>query len=294
MLAGALMLGSLLGDAAWLTVNDCPSLDRERVVELAMLELQEPPADVRVEVSCAESERFHITLLHDDGRVVERDAPRVGDAAERYLAVELVELLASSGTRTPEPEPAPVPAAVLPAEPRDERAPRPRLWIDATARFEAAASPLTPLGGLGVGLTARVWRGASFRAEALAAVGGRALNADDGIVVAHAGGSGVLGWMFASRHAAYVLGLGARLQGVWMHGRTAAQGRTGTTHGGLSWSPQLSVGVVAPRRRRFAATWLQAGWTPRAVRGQSAGKTVFSWSGPWFGVGVGLGQTLKP
>lgn len=291
MLAGALLLGSLVGDAAWLTVNDCPSLDRERVVELAMLELQEPPADVHVDVSCEKPEQFHITLRHADGRVMEREAPMVGDAAERYLAVELVELLASSGTRAPESPPELVVA--LPVEPRAERAPLPVLWLDGTARFEAAASPLTPLGGLGVGLTARVWRGASFRAEALAGVGGRSLNADDGIVVAHAGGSGVLAWIFASRHAAYVVGLGARLQGVWLRGRTAAQERTGATHRGLSWSPQLSVGVMAPRRRRFAAAWLHAGWTPRAVRGQRAGETVFSWSGPWFGVGVGLGQTLK-
>lgn len=303
MLAGALlMLGSLVGDAAWLKLEDCPSLDRSRVVELAMLELQDPPTAVHVDVSCAGQDQFHIVLRHDDGRMMERDAPMVDDASERYLAVELVELLASSGTRArqlvPIPASVPVPAsasAPAPAvESPPERPPLPVLWIDGTARFEAAAAPLTPLGGLGIGLTARVWRGASFRAEALAGVGARSLNSDDRIGVANAGGSGVMAWVFASRKAAYVLGLGARVQGVWLRGRTEAQERAGETHVGLSWSPQLSVGVLAPRRRRFATAWLHAGWTPRAVRGQSGGETVFSWSGPWFGVGVGLGQTLKP
>jgi len=292
MLAGALLLGSLSGDPAWLTVQDCPSLDRARVVELAMLELQDAPQEVHVAVSCAHDSQFHIVLRHGDGRVIERDAPRVDDAAERYLAVELVELLASSGARAPQTARAPLPEPG-PAPPQAERASLPRLWVDGTARFEGAASPFTPLGGLGVGLTARVWRGASFRVEALAAIGARSLNADDDITVANAGGSGVLAWVLASRRAAYVLGVGARIQGVWLRGRSTAAQRAGTTHVGLAWSPQVSFGLMAPRRRRSAAVWLHAGWTPRAVRGQSAGKTVFSWAGPWFGVGVGLGQIIK-
>ena len=125
-------------------------------------------------------------------------------------------------------------------------------------------------------------------------MGGRSLDAEHGILVANAAVSGVLGWAFASRSAAYVVGLGARMQGVGLRGRTTAPERAGATHIGLSWSPQLSFGVMAPRRRRFATVWLHAGWTPRPVRGQSEeGETVFSWSGPWLGLGVGLGQTLK-
>lgn len=301
MLAGALLLGSLAGDPAWLTVAGCPSVDRARVVELAMLELQDAPTGVRVDVSCADDQQFHVLLVHEDGRVVERDAPMVDDAAERYLAVELVELLASEGAVVPEltsaegpvDEPAPVPAGPEP-KPEPVVTPLPTLWIDGTVRFEAAGSPLAPLGGLGVGLTTRVWRGASVRAEALAAFGGRSLDAERGILVGNMALSGVLGWVFASHKAAYMVGLGARVQGVGLRGRTTAPERAGATHTGLSWSPQLSLGVMAPRRRRFATVWVHGGWTPRAVRGQGEeGTTVFSWSGPWLGVGVGLGQTLK-
>lgn len=289
MFAGALLLGLLVDDGAWLSVDACPSLDRARVVELAMLELKDAPEGVDVEVSCPGQDRFKIVLRHDDGRVLNRAAPVVEGAEARYLAVELVELLESAGT----PAPPPVPAAPPPVETQPELAPLPVLWIDATARLEGAASPFTPLGGLGIGLTARVWRGVSLRGEALATVGARSLDGDDGILVANAGGSGTLAWVFASTRAAYVLGLGARLQGVWLRGRTGTQGRAGATHAGLSWSPQLSVGVMAPRRKRFAAAWLHAGWAPRAVRGLREGEVVFSWSGPWLGLGVGLGQTLK-
>lgn len=293
MFAGALLLGTLAVDPAWLSVEDCPSLDQARVVELAMLELREPPTAVQVDVSCARPERFHIVLRHEDGRVVERDAPTVDDAAERYLAVELVELLASSGTRPPVADEPPSVVADPPPQPPPRPPPLPVLWVDGTVRFEGAAAPFTPLGGLGVGLTGRIWRGALVRVEGLAAIGGRTLNPNDSIVVSNAGGSGVVAWLIASRRAAYVVGVGARMQAVWLRGRTAAQERAGATHTGLSWSPQVSLGVMAPRGRRFAAAWLHAGWTPRAVRGQSGGDTVFSWSGPWFGVGVGLGQTLK-
>lgn len=289
MLGLALFLGVAAGDPSWLAVRECSGLDAGELAERVTLEYGVPQS-VQVDVRCdAASSEFTIALRYEDGRRLHHHTPRMEGAVERYLAIEIAELLA-----TP-----PIAAPVVPAEPDPEfpppppvtPRPLPMLWVDATARAEIGGTPITGLGGLGLGVLIRPWRRLAIRAETLGMVGRRGVDAGN-VVVGTAGAGLGLGWLLGSRTALSWLGAGARAQAVWLRGQSSGPA-VGTTHVAATWSPWVGASVLGPNKSPLAVGWLQVGWMPRAIRGQFGEQTVFTWSGPWVALGVGIGGSRR-
>lgn len=289
MLGLALLLGVVASDPSWLVVRDCEDVDAAQVEDRVSLE-HGAPQSVRVEVRCdADSTEFTLSLRYDDGRRLHHHTPRMEGAVERYLAIEIAELLATPPIAAPIGPPTPVPAT--PPEPLEAAPALPSLWFDATARAEVGGTPIAGLGGLGFGVLVRPWRRLAIRAETLGMAGRRGVDAGR-VVIGTAGGGLGLGWMLGTRGALSWVGAGARAQAVWLRGQSEGP-VTGATHVAATWSPWVGASLFGARRNPFAAVWLQAGWMPRAVRGQFDAQTVFSWSGPWVALGVGIGGSRR-
>ncbi len=290
MLAWLLLLGLEPSAGTWLDVHDCPELDRAHLLELTGLELDDAPTRIRGEIHCR-SAGFEISLRRDDGEVLRRQVPAASEAPERYLAVEVVELveLLQSEARPPTPaEPPPSPLSAPPPQPTSA-APSGRLWLGGSARFELGGDPRTPAGGLQLTLGGPLWRRLELRAHLSALAGARRLGADS-VRLGRLLGGAALVWVVPTARIDLPIGGGARLGGVWLQGRSDPTRDPGRTHRGLAWSPFVSFGVRGPKTRRsFADLDLQLGWAVRTVRGLRAERVVVTTGGPWLGVSLGLG-----
>ena len=276
--------------AAWLELDGCPELDGNALRELTRLEIGDGPTHVRARVEC-QPEAFVVTVVGGGDRTSERRITRTaatGEVPERYLALELAELIEVS--RQPRAKPPPAPKA----EPQPATPPPPRRrrgFASAGARAEVGGQPTMAAGGGVLSVGGRVWPHLTLRADIIGVGGARRVRGD-GVR------SGSL-WLASVALATFDVGknelragAGARVGGVWIRGVPEA-GNTlqGRRHAGLSWSPQLSFAFSRTiRRAAFVGLGADAGWSARAVRGVSNAGPVYSSMGPWAGVSVSVGS----
>lgn len=282
----------------WLRLEDCPGLDERALRELTALELSQPIGTRTATIRC-EPEVFVVTV-HADGRgaPVQRSlrAAAVGDAPERYLAVELAELIEISldPASTPEPPVAPPPATAptTTSKPASTVPAWPSGWITAGPRFELGGQPGLPAGGGGLVIGGRIWRLLSLRVELMGLGGARRIDADL-VRLGFVGGAGAALATFDVGAVMLGVGAGARVGERWIRGIPGRPDVLSRRHRGITWSPLVSFGIVGPiGRRGVITTHLDAGWTLRAIRGFSGDDLVFTWGGPWFGVSLGGGIRL--
>ena len=283
----AWLLAAAVGPA-W-HIDRCPELDAEVLIELTAIDLGELADGTGFEIRC-DDEAFTLRVSRQSQPALERVIPRAeigAGAPERYLALELAELFEGSRYQRPEPPPdettSPTPPPATPATPRR--------WglLAASGRFEAGGAPVVPAGGGSLGLYARVWDHLSLRADVSGLAGARQVE-DGRVRWTTVWGSGALLATIDSKRTTVLAGLGARVGGGWFRGLPAPAGLSGRTHGGLTWSPLVSFGLVAPRQTRLAVVAsVDAGWTVRPIRGFSGADRVVSSGGPWVNVSLGLG-----
>ena len=276
--------------APWLSVDGCAEVDAARLVELTELALGDREIEGKVGLQC-EGEVFVVEVQRSDGTTAQRSIARteaVRDAPERYLALELAEFLDASAYKEPVPPPEPEPPPKPVASPAPPPEPARRGFVAVAGRFEAGGSPFVPAGGGAITLGGEVVRGMSLRADVSGLAGARSIGPDAVRSVAVWGGGAVLGTLDFSPAIVHI-GAGARIGGIWFRGLPGAPARSGHTHGGLTWSPLATVGVLGKLGARLAiAGSIDAGWALRPIRGQLGNETVVSSGGAWIGVNLGL------
>ncbi len=292
----ALALGPGAGAGSWLELDGCDELDGELLRSQTLIELGGLSPEARATVRC-EDEDFVVSVTSVGGARSTRNLARttaVGEVPERYLALELAELISSAqyappAEPEPEPEPESEPEPEAVTESTGELSPRRRGWVGVGARFELAGQPITASGGGALTLGGRVARYISLRAELTGLGGGRSLEANAVRVGALWGGAAILASVDVG--AVVVLaGLGARAGGVWLRGVARDDALTGAQLRGFSWSPLVSAGVLIPIGARLVVTArLEGGYTARPVRGLSGGATAYAYEGPWGAAQLGLG-----
>ncbi|MEM9452691.1 MAG: hypothetical protein AAGF11_00840 [Myxococcota bacterium] len=298
---GAVLALLIVAPDPWLRLEDCPGLDEQALRELTALELSRPISARTATIRC-EPEVFVVTVHAEDGRAPVQRSLRtaaVGDAPERYLAVELAELVESSMDPASAPEsPASPSSANAPArasDPAEEASAAPMWpsgWVTVGPRFELGGQPGLPAGGGGVVVGGRIWRWLSLRAELMGLGGARRIGADL-VRLGFVGGAGAALATFDVGAVMLEIGAGARVGERWIRGIPGRSDVLGGRHRGLTWSPLVSFGVVGPiGQRGVIATHLDAGWTLREIRGFSGDDLVFTSGGPWFGVSLGGGIRL--
>lgn len=276
----------------WLTVQDCPELDADRLVELMRLESADPPSTTHVVLRCDEN-AFVLEVQREGGAPAQRSIARtdaITDAPERYLAVELTELLDASKYKAPVTEPPPEPPPPKPAPPPPVRPPEPqrRGFVGIGARFEAGGAPMVPSGGGSLLLGGQVHPVLSLRVEVSALGGARSVGADALRSVGARASGAVLGTFDFTRAIVHIGG-GARVGGVWLRGIPDSPTRRGHTHGGLTWSPLATASVLGKVGKRLGFyAGIDAGWALRPIRGFLADEVVASTGGAWIGVTLGL------
>lgn len=287
-------LGLMRLAPAWLSVEGCPELDRDQLEELARLEAGELASEAQANVTCTD-EVFVLTVHREGHPASERRVPRgeIEDAPERFLAVELAELIVAAGYGHAEPEPQPAPA---PAPPPDRSVPERRKRVGfafAAARAELGGSPVLPSGGVELGAGGTVWRFVALHGSIAGLGGARSVDGD----LVQRGSAHASGWVafhgVLPREHRLFAGAGVRVGGTWLRGLPRRSQRTGLRHGGATWSPTVAVGIAAPLGERLAlVVRLDGGWSLRAVRGLSGTSLVYSSGGPWGGLSVGVGGWL--
>jgi len=281
----------------WLQLERCTGLDERALRELIGLELATPIGRRTVTVRC-EPDAFRVTVhaeQRDHVRQVLRTAA-MGDVPERYLAVEIAELVETSEyPPTAALDDAAPDDASSPPEPAAEHRAEPFGrwgWLMAGGRFELGGRPAAPAGGAGFVVGGRLWRRLSVQAELLGLGGARRVE-PDGVRLGFVGGAGAALATFDAGPAMLHVGAGARVGEVWMRGVSGQGDVTGLGHRGTTWAPFLSAGVLgAVGRRGVMAAHLDAGWTVRPVRGFSGTNVVFTSGGPWLGVSLSGGIRL--
>jgi len=285
----ALALSPAAEPGSWLEIVQCPELDADSLRAHTLVELGglDPEGDATVR---CEEDVFVVRVQNVKGAISTRKLSQIGEVPERYLALELAELIASARyapaasapAATPLRNPPPVAAPRAPAPAR-------RGWTALSARVELTGKPTLLTGGGSLALGGRVWRYLSLRARLTGLGGGRSLGEDRVRVGALWGSAAALASVDAGPVAVHA-GAGARVGGVWMRGVPRESGLAGLQHGGLTWGPFGAVGVLAPLGRRLAfVADLDVGYTLRAVRGTQGGALVLSYAGVWAGLTLGLG-----
>ena len=277
---------------AWLDLDGCPELDGPALRDLTRLEIGEHPPHVRARIECR-PEAFVVTVTSSKGPSSERRIARTaatGEVPERYLALELTELIEASSHAAAQPDPSPQdpkPDGELttPQAPRRRRG-----FVSAGARAEIGGQPAMAAGGGQVSLGGRVWQHLTLRTD-IVAVGGARRVRGDGVRSGSLWLAGVALATFDVGRNQLGAGAGARVGGVWIRGIPEA-GSTlqGRLHAGLSWSPQLSVAFSrAVGRAAFFGVGTDAGWLVRPVRGFSNAALVYAATGPWASVSISVG-----
>ncbi|MEM6996676.1 MAG: hypothetical protein AAF721_39595 [Myxococcota bacterium] len=281
-MAIAFALGAPMGE--WLDVQ-CPEVDAPSLLEFVAIELPDPPADTRATLRC-DANAYVVTVMHKDGRARRRTIDRtaaIGEVPERYLALELSELVPAIET-VPAPK-----AKPPPPQPKPKTQRRRRGFGLASGRAEVGGAPAMLGGGGQLSLGGRVLRRLTLRADVIAMGGRRVLGGDLVRTGALWSAASALATFDAGR-TVLLAGAGARLGGLWIRGIPRREGIDGRLHGGLSWSPQVSFAVLASvGRASFVGAGLDAGWTMRPVRGFSESALVYASRGPWVALSFGVG-----
>jgi hypothetical protein len=289
---------------SWLDIEECPRLDAQALRDHTLVELGGRDPEATATVTC-EPDAFVVEISRPGAQVSTRRLARtsaVGEVPERYLALELAELLAGSRyppqEREPEPEPEREPESEperehrsSPPSPSPEPAETPRRlsWFAASARAELSGEPVIMSGGGGLTLGSRVWRDLSLRLDIAALRGGRTIDTDFVRLDTIKGGLAALYTADAGRARLHA-GVGARIVGVWMRGIERQSERVGLQHHGLTWAPFASLGLLAALGDRLVfTTSLDVGYTARPIRGLYEQSVVFAYRGVWGELSLGLG-----